>query len=237
MKMLGYPDHIARNIFVNPTDEMLAADPKIIPIWLERRSMKEFEGYLIGGKFDQAMDGRLFDTKSTSVWTYLYGSKEEDYILQGSIYRWLNQDIITEDHIYINYLFTDWQKSRALNEPDYPKIRIKEVPYKLMSIAETERWMRAKLQELSRCWDLPEEELPECNDKELWRSEPTYKYYADPSKTNGRSSKNFDNIIEAQSYLTSKGSKGIIKTVPGEPKACEYCPAFSICKQKDAYYA
>ena len=30
--------------------------------------------------------------------------------------------------------------------------------------------------------------------------------------------------------------KGIVKEVPGDVKACEYCPAFNACKQKDLYY-
>jgi hypothetical protein len=44
-------------------------------------------------------------------------------------------------------------------------------------------------------------------------------------------------MAEAQAFMVEKAGKGVIKTVPGEVKACEYCPAFTICKQKDSYYA
>lgn len=35
----------------------------------------------------------------------------------------------------------------------------------------------------------PDEEIPECTDEELWRSPTKYKYYSDPNKTSGRSTK------------------------------------------------
>lgn len=64
-----------------------------------------------------------------------------------------------------------------------------------------------------------------CTDEELWRSDPQYKYYTDPTKTSGRST-NFDNLADAHRHLAEKGGKGVIITKPGEPKACAYCPAF-----------
>ena len=48
--------------------------------------------------------------------------------------------------------------------------------------------------------------------------------------------RNFDNLAEANAFKNEKG-KGVVVTKLGEPKACEYCPAFDICKQKDAYFA
>ena len=63
--------------------------------------------------------------------------------------------------------------------------------------------------------------------------------HPDPAKANdpaARSTKNFDNLAEANAFKAEKG-KGVVVTKLGEPKACEYCPAFDICKQKDAYFA
>lgn len=241
MKKLGYPEHIYDNIVINPTEEELRASNAIVPVWIEQRSFREIEingvVYKIGGKYDQVIDGRLFDFKTTSVYTYLLGRKDEDYSWQGSIYRWLNPNLITSDHIYINFFFTDWQKAQARQNPNYPQTKTLEYPVELKSIQETEHWIRTKLQELSRSWNLPEEQLPACNDKELWRSSPQYKYYKDPAKTDGRSTKNFDSMGAAQTFMTQQGGKGIVKTIPGEVKACEYCAAFDICQQKDQYYA
>jgi hypothetical protein len=82
MKKLGYPDKIAENIVVNPTPEQMGANPDIIPVWMEQRSFREIEvdgvTYKIGGKFDLVLEGRLFDAKSTSVYSYLLGRKDDD---------------------------------------------------------------------------------------------------------------------------------------------------------------
>lgn len=237
MARLGYPGQITKNLMINPSQEQLSENKAIIPVWFEQRSFREIAGFKVGGKFDLVLDGRLFDYKTTSVWTYIKGSKNEDYALQGSIYRWLNPDLITSDHIFIQFLFTDWQRRETKTNPNYPKSKILEHPVQLLSIAETERFMRAKLHDLARLADAPEEDLPACTDKDLWRSEPSYKYYSDPTKTMGRSTRTYDNMADAQKFMAEKNGKGVVRIVPGEVKACEYCPAFTICKQKDLYYA
>lgn len=247
MKKLGYPDHICENIAINPTEEEIAANPDIIPVWIERRTYRQvvINGvtYTVGGKFDKVLDGRLFDIKTTSVWSFIKGSKDEDYGMQGGIYKWLNQDgpvEITSDHIFIQFVFTDWQRMMAKRTPGYPPIKIMEHPVLMPTLDQVEDYVTAKIQELSRLWEAPEDKLPPCNDKELWRSEPQYKFYLDPEKAkdpDARATKNSDTLAEAQAYQASKGGRGVIVTKLGEPKACEYCPAFNICKQKDAYFA
>ena len=244
MKKLGYPDHIAENIKINPTDEEILSSTDIIPVWIEQRAVKEITlpngtVFKIGGKFDEVIDGRLFDTKTTSVWTYLKGSKDEDYGLQGGIYKWLNPEKILSDHIYIQFIFTDWQRIMAKRDPNYPQHKAMEYPVPLPSMDEIEDFILRKVQELARLWNAPEESLPECTDKELWRNDPSYKYYSDPAKANdpnARSTKNFDNLTDANAFMREKG-KGVVVTKLGEPKACEYCPAFNVCKQKDRYFA
>ena len=235
MKKLGYPEKITNNIIVNPSKEYQDSNPDIIPVWIEQRAFREIGGYKIGGKFDMVLDGRLFDYKTTSVYSYLLGRKEEDYAMQGGIYRWLNPQLITSDHVYIQFVFTDWQRTMARRDSNYPQTRILEYPVKLPSIQEVENFIRQKLSQIDRYKASPDEDIPYCTDKELWRSETTYKYYADPAKTL-RATKNFDDKVEAHAYMASKGNKGVVLAVPGEVKACDYCPAFSICKQKDNYY-
>lgn len=244
MKLLGYPDHICDNIAINPSQEEIDANPDIIPVWIEQRAYKEvtINGvvYTVGGKFDKVLDGRLFDTKTTSVWSFIKGSKDEDYGLQGGIYKWLNPDKITSDHIFIQFVFTDWQRMMAKRTPGYPPIKILEHPVLMPDDAAVEDYVVGKIKELSRLWDAPEDRLPDCTDKELWRSEPQFKFYLDPEKAkdpDARATKNSDTLAEAQAYQASKGGRGVIVTKLGEPKACEYCPAFDICKQKDAYFA
>ena len=234
MQKLGYPKDLCERIVVNPKEGELQENS--IPIYFEKRGVKEINGWNVGGKFDTVMDGRLFDYKTTSTYTYTAGNKDEDYQLQGSIYRWLNPELITDDFIYINFVFTDWQKYMVREGTNYPKLKLLEHPVPLLSLEKTEEFIIHKTNEISRLKDKPESELPPCTDKELWRSEAQYKYYSDPTKTDGKSSKNFDTLSEANAHCAEKG-KGIVKTVPGEVKACLYCAAFQVCQQRKLYFA
>lgn len=231
---LGYPRRVIDAVRINPTPEELSDD--IIPVYTEMRVEKEFNGWVIGGKFDMVMEGRLRDVKSTSVFTYLNKSNDEKFKLQGSIYRWLNPDKITHDHMYIDYLFVDWSGNQAKSNKDYPQQKVLEYPLALKSVQETEQYVASKLSALERYMDVPEPEIPECTEEDLWRSDPVYKYYKNPTKMT-RSTKNFDNLHDANQRLAEDGGVGIVITSPGEVKACKYCPAYGLCKQKDKYIA
>jgi len=231
MRLLGYPQQVIESIRINPGD----LEEGEIPIYLERRGSREIMGYTISGKFDLVLNGELNDFKSTSVYTYVKGSKDEDYCLQGSIYRWIHQDIVTEDTIAIQFIFTDWQRAMAKSDPKYPQTRVLEHRVPLMSLEETEQWIRSRLRTLEEHAELPESKLPYCSDKDLWRTDTVWKYYADPAKSTdpkARSTKNFDTALEANNFRASKG-KGIVVEKKGVVKACGYCAAFPICSQKD----
>lgn len=234
MRKLGLPEKMIQRIEINPP----VPTPGKIPVYLEIRSEKEFMGYGITGKFDMILEGVLQDFKSTSAFTWVYGGKDEDYKLQGSIYRWLNQDKVTADHMVINFIFTDWSRAEAKRNPNYPQQRVLPRRIELYSVPEIEEWMRNKIRALEAAADLPEDQLPRCTDEELWRSDPVWKFYLDPKKAqdpNARSTKNCSSLQEAREYQASKGGKGVIIEVPGKVKACSYCPAFPICTQKDEY--
>lgn len=233
LERLGYPKEVHERVRINPTPKE-ASQLGIIAVYMEQRSIKEINGYKLGGKFDFASEGILQDFKSTSAYTWMYGGRDEEHQLQGSLYRWLNQDKITEDFIRINYVFTDWQKATAMQNPKYPQKRVMHKDIPLLTIQETERWIINKLNLVNKYWDAPEKDIPECTDEELWRSDPKYKYYADPTKTSGRSTKNFETLHDANKHLAGAG-KGVVITVPGEVKRCGYCEAFPICSQKDRY--
>ena len=239
LALLGYPEAVIDRVRINPTPEELAATPNIIPIYLEQRAKKTVtvngKTWTVGGKFDMVAEGIVHDNKSTSAYTWVYGGRDEEHQQQGSLYRWLNPDKITEDFIRINYIFTDWQKSQAKQNPNYPQKRVESKDIVLLSEAEVQRWVEWKLQLVMKYWDAPERDIPNCTDEELWMSDPKFKYFADPAKTSGRSTKNFDSLLEANAFKAEKGNKGIIITVPGEPKRCDYCDAFPICTQKDKY--
>ena len=191
--------------------------------------------YTVGGKYDMVADGELYDHKSTSAFSWLFGTRDDDHQTQGSLYRWLNPQKIYGNQIHINYIFTDWSRMQAKTNPKYPQKRVEEKHIPLLSVAETERWVKDRLTLIQRHWNDPEEKMPPCTDKELWRSEPAYKYYKDSTKISGRSTKNFDNKHEAEQFKAEKGGVGVVITIPGEAKACNYCQVYDLCKQKDTF--
>lgn len=230
LKALGYPPKVIDRIKVNPSPE---ERDDCIPVYMEQRKSKSIAGYTITGKFDFVADGIVQDFKSTSVFTYIYQSNVEKYALQGSIYRWLNPDIITEDYMYIHYIFTDWSAVKAKQEKDYPQSRLLTQKIDLFSIDQTERYLRNKLRQLDELKDADEEHIPECSDSDLWRTDSVWKYYKNPNAT--RSTRNFNSRAEALTYFVAAGAVGEIKEVKGQVKACLYCNASAICKQKDRY--
>ena len=235
LKLLGYPDAMIERVAINPDALQVEANPELIPIYLEQRAMRSLGGYVIGGKFDMVAEGIVHDNKSTSAYTWLFGGRDEEHQLQGSIYRWLNPDKITADFIRICYIFTDWQKAAAKSNPNYPQSRVATKDIPLLSVEETEKWILSKIALFEKYKDVPENKLPECTDEELWRSDPQYKYYSDPTKTSGRSTKNFESLADARMFQAEKGGKGVVITIQGEPKRCGYCEAFDNCTQKDKY--
>ena len=237
MEILGYPEKVIDRILVNPSDELLARTKDAIPIYLEQRAFKKVGKWTVGGKYDMVADGVVHDNKSTSAFTWVSGGKDKDYQLQGSLYRWLNPDKITEDFIRINFIFTDWSKADARTNPKYPqaKVQAKEVP--LLSIEETQAWVEDKLRQIEVYWDAPDDKIPECTDEELWRAPPIYKYYGNALKTDGRSTKNFDDAAEANRFWKQeKGGVGVVIPVVGEPKRCNYCDAIAHCQQARKYF-
>lgn len=232
MLSLGYPKKFVEMTEINPTNP----DPNKVAIYVETRHERKLGKWTISGKSDLIIDGGLEDLKTTSTFSATKGNNDEDYILQGSIYRWLKPDIITKEDIKIQWLFTDWSKQRALSDPTYPQSRILTKSFPLKSLAETEVFIKRKLDAIDKYWDAPEEEIPECTDDELWRSSPVYKYYKNPDKSS-RATKNFDTESEARMRWHEDGRVGTVKHVPGQVKACKFCPAFDACSQKDTLIA
>ncbi len=234
MQALGYPDRVIDKIVINPQPGFDLEDR--IPIYLEQRLKRKTGKWTISGKFDFVGEGRVQDFKSTSVWTYKNQVNSKKYTQQGSIYRWLDPQLITQSEMDILYIFTDWKAAMQRSDPNYPPNRFLKQTFPLMSLNETGAFIERKLRLIEQYWDANEQDIPLCDDEELWRSEPVFKYYKNPTKVL-RSTKNFDSVHDARLRLIEDGSVGLIKEVPGQVTACKYCPAFAACSQKDALIA
>lgn len=234
MRKLHYPQKIIDKVRINPDPKTVKDDE--IPIYLEIRGFKEFRDIIVTGQLDFLIGQAYRDFKSTSTFAWTSGNKDEDYVLQGSMYRWIMPDLIRDDVMRIQFIFTDWVKYRTA-DPKYPQIRTPHKEFALLSLKETEDWVNGKIDHIIENAGKDQDKMVRCTDKELWRSEPQYKYYSNPetAKKGGRCQKNFDKLADAELWRQDKG-KGVVITVPGEVKACPYCPAFSVCDQRKDYF-
>jgi len=235
LKALGMPTKLADNVMINPSKPMLELNPNAIPVYMEQRAYRQVGKYKVSGKFDFVAEGRVQDFKSTSVYSYLNQTNVTKYSLQGSLYRWLNPDIIHKDDMVVNYIFTDWSAADAKQKPEYPQARVLTQRIPLISVEDTQAFVEAKLKQIEKYKDAKESDIPYCTDEDLWRKATVWKYYKHKDKTDGRSTKNFDNSADAYARLADDGYSGIVVEVKGQVVACRYCNAFSVCTQKDNY--
>jgi hypothetical protein len=227
LEALGLPAH---KYIVNPTG---LVPEGMLAVHVEQRVEKEIDGWIITGQYDIVIVGQLHDVKSTKSYVIQKRLNDTKWAMQGSIYRWLNPEVITDDSVVIECVVLDWSAAGAAASPEYPQQQWVSIRLKLSSLQETESFIRQKLTDITKHLDSPEADLPECTDEELWREGPSYAYFANPEAT-GRSTKNFDSLHDANMYLAEKG-KGRVDTRPGKVKACAYCSAASLCTQRLRY--
>ena len=226
LSAMGYPKSVIKRLRINPD----VAEQGDIPVYLEGRTEKVVGSWVVSGQYDLICDGFIMDVKSTGVSTYLKKYKDKDYILQCSLYRWLNQDKVTKDTLKIQYIFKDWSLIESFRNKDYPVIPLLEYELPLMSVSETERFVKNKLHSLETNWQLPESELPKCTDAELWIRETKWKHYPKLDSKRASPGGTFDTQGEANIFMANKG-KGYVKEVKSSPMACLYCDAKPLCSQ------
>jgi len=229
---MGLPKRGRDMVRVNPE---LPVDPEYHNVHIELRIEREIDGYIISGQFDFVENGRVKDIKSTSVYAWIFNSSDDKFAWQGSIYKWLNPKLITDDKMDIEFLFTDWKAMEAVRDKAYPNNRIMTRTLTLKSSEEVESFIRNKLQQLKTYKDESESEIPRCTSEELWQKPTTYAYY---KKIDGvRATKLYEahEHQNAMDRMALDGSTGRIDTRPGKVKFCAYCPARPICQQAENY--
>lgn len=142
----------------------------------EKRLRTFFNGSVVTGKFDLMLDmhepvQKLVDLKTTSAWSMVFGRRDEEYVKQLSIYRWLahRNGYNVGENAEIFLVFTDWQSSMAKKGGNYPATRIAKKDIVLMSLEQTEEMISKKLIEIASVEAVASEDLPECTDEELWK--------------------------------------------------------------------
>jgi hypothetical protein len=231
MTQLGIPLPVINKIKINP--DLPSVDPRF-DVYMEMRSSKKIGKWTISGKFDFVHESRVKDIKTTKCYNWIKGSNDDKYRIQLSIYRWLNQDIITDDYGDVMMIFTDWSPYKALADKSYPQSAIKVRTIELMTIPETRQWIQSRLHEIEGAFDKKQHEMPECTPDELWMDAPTWAYYKKAGAA--RATKVFDSPHEANARKAQDGIPGsTVVHRQTNPKFCNYCEARQICVQAERY--
>lgn len=233
LQTLGFAKEDRDRFLVNPTSEQLAAHENPVVAWVENREYKKVLGYTIGGKYDLIFDGAIRDWKTAKVFSWIKGSNDWKFQMQLSIYRWLNPTKVTEDVGYIDHFFKDWMAGDAAKNPKYPQAPILEKAYPLIPLIEVQQWVEDRIRLITTSMEREEKFIPDCTPEDLWMSDPVFKYYSNPAKLD-RATRVFPTMGEAETFKSSKAGAGVIIPIIGEAKACAYCSAAPICKQRES---
>lgn len=224
--LAGLPKRLVDRLVINPPSDYDTSDKFVV--WMEQRLAKQLGKYTITGKPDFIINGELTDYKSTSMFVVRGDINAEDYKRQGSIYRMLAPEIITSPILTIDYIVKDFTQGQA-GVNGNPTSPLPSSQFVLDEPAVTEKFVLDTLGYVESLANAPDADIPYCTPAELRQDAPTYKYYRNPEKT-ARSTKNFDNMEEAE-RLRIKNGAGIVIAVQGKPKTCGWCSVRNICNQ------
>lgn len=209
---------------------------------IEERLFLNIGGRTISGAMDHFKDGKISDYKFTSIFVGKDKSKRvPEWEAQQNIYAWLlERHGFGVDAVEVCLVYRDWRPGEAKREPDYPP-RAEVVPLKLWSVDKQEHFIRNRLQILIFNEGIADDELPLCTTEEMWEKPTIYAVMKDGAK---RSTKNFDNKVDAQVFASSKMGlsdknkmeKYIVDARPGRRIRCEeYCSVNRFCNQYQDY--
>lgn len=228
MEALGYSTETIEHFKINP--EVIHEGD--IPVFIERRREKAVKGMIVSGKFDFVVDGTLLDIKTTKTYSWKTGSNNEKYQMQGSIYRWLNPEIITAPLMKIQYAFTDWLPQYAKDEK-YPNHRVMSKEFPLLPIGHVEQFINNKIQSYKDLLDEDQENLPICTPKELWQDPSEWAYFKNPAAK--RATRVYNLQSDAAIHFSKDGNVGRIEERKKPVKFCKYCKARPLCLQAEGY--
>jgi hypothetical protein len=212
---------------VNP----VIPDPQKSAVYIQKRYEEPFMGRVLSGAPDMIFNRRLFDYKSTAVFLY-QKKKPEDYLWQLTTYRYLARDYIDDNVATIQFILKDWSRARA-KDPNYPQTPCPTMLVPVGTVEECRQRLERRITEIETLMSAEDEEIPYCTDEELWRDPDRFAYYKNPSAPpTSRATRVFDTLLEAQAYQATQAGIGRIDVRKGEPRACDYCPASTICQQR-----
>lgn len=191
-------------------------------------------GYTLSGIIDlySEKSQSVVDYKTASVYKVIFGDFS-DWKEQAYSYAWILSKMgkpvkevvfyaILKDHSKRNL------KQAKLKGEKYPENAVYPVRFPINDavLAETEKRIRAKFDDIIRCEQLPDNELPLCTPEERWTTPDKWAVYKTANAP--RATRLFDTATEALNYADeNRCAKVEYRT--GESRRCEYCSANQFC--------
>jgi len=196
----------------------------------ETKLTVEFGEYTLSGVFDlyNEKEKKITDYKTCSVWKVIFGDFT-DWKRQLLIYAYMMRQIGFEVNSgEIVAIMKDHSKRDAKYKADYPKLPVQVIKFEftLEDFVEIESWLIDKFDEIRRCEQLPDDELPLCTPEERYNSGDKYAVMKKGRKTALRV---LDSMEEAEKWMADNGGDEI-EVRPGEDKKCmDYCVVCEFC--------
>lgn len=230
------------------------AKGKFLP---EERLFMEVDGWVVSGQIDiQYLIGcshtvDLFDYKSTSVYSIIYGADGEDehWACQLNCYARL---VEVCKNVKINALWTvvilrDWKMREAMKGGNYPQAPIQLVRIPLWDANKRAQYLedRVRIHQEAEFERMTGGILPHCTDEDRWRKP---EQFAVKKGKNKRAEKGglFSEYEKAEEYIkqnqktpVTKANTLWIERRKSEPTRCAlgYCKAAPFCPQYQAELA
>lgn len=202
-------------------------------LMIEKRMFAKVNGWIVSGQCDSfnANTGVLEDYKLTSVWKYIYNSKEE-WEKQLNIYKWLwHENGYEVKEAYVHGIFRDWQKTKADIDPKYPKNQWEVMPINLWPIDQCEAHVKERIKIHQEAEKVEDKLLPLCSDEERWADPEKWAVKKEGGK---RAIKLFDSSAQAIDWMArykKAGEKLLVEHRPSESTRCihNYCEVRDFC--------
>lgn len=199
----------------------------------EERLKAKLGEYYLTGKPDLYYDKVVWDYKLTSVWTYIYKSRQLDWEKQLNMYKYL----VTKADFHVKALkiiamFRDWSKTRDQNESEYPnQVEVIDVP--MWDYDVIENYIRQKIHLLVTHRDMSDNDIIFCSQKDRWQDDEKW---AVMKKGRKSAVKLFDIEADALMMAQDKGKDHSVVKREGEPKRCiSYCDVSPFCNWYQNY--
>jgi len=214
----------------------LSDDPNDPNTLSEQRFAAEIAGKKITGGVDYiAVTPRglkITDFKFTSVWSYIYGDRIDDWEAQLNLYALLARLNGAEvDSLEVCLIFRDWSAREAEKGGRYPATQVVTIPVTLWSAARVKSYAEMRVRNLMRAFELEPEDVPECSKDDRWEKAAKFAVMKEGRKS---SMKNCESDEEARQYIEklkpSDQKKCSVVPRPGERVRCKrYCRVATWC--------